>query len=132
MSIVRQQSTRRTGSEAPEEGWASGPADSGSDARQVVFRVDYGMVGHGLAPLFVEGRPTEMESWGLSSDTVRRLRRLNELYDRQINWDDPADSGWRMPEQDRNEFNALLPFVVSELQVALGDRWQIVVESQPI
>ncbi|MBN9316123.1 MAG: hypothetical protein J0I99_10320 [Devosia sp.] len=100
--------------------------------KQVIFRVDYGMVSHGLAPLFVDGHATELEFWGLSSDIVRRLRRLNELYDRQINWDDPTDPGWRMSERDRSEFNALLPFVVSELQVALGDRWQIVVESQSI
>jgi hypothetical protein len=100
--------------------------------KQVIFRIDYGMIGHGLAPLFVDGHATELGFWGLSSDITRRLKRLNELYDRQINWDDPTDRTWRIAERDRNEFNALLPFVVSELQIALGDRWQIVVESQPI
>ena len=100
--------------------------------KQVVFRVDYGMVSHGLAPLFVDGHPTELAFWGLSSDIVRRLKRLNELYDRQVNWDNPTDPAWRTSERDRNEFNALLPFVVSELQIALGDRWLIEVESEPI
>lgn len=100
--------------------------------KQVVFMVDYGMVGHGLAPLFVDGHPTELGFWGFSGDILRRLARLNELYDRQVNWDDPGDRTWRISERDRNEFNALLPFVVSEIQMAIGDRWQIVLESQPI
>src|SRR6476620_3314941 len=91
--------------------------------RHVALRVDYGMVGHGLATREVDGRVTELGYWGFSSDILRRLRRLNELYDRQINWDDPTDPSWRISERDRNEFNALLPFVVSELQIALGDRW---------
>ncbi len=98
--------------------------------KQVVFQVDYGMIGHGLAPLYIDGQPTELSSWGLSSDIVRRLKRLNELYDRQL--DPPGEPTWRPSERDRNEFNALLPFVVSELQVALGERWQIVVESRPL
>ncbi len=100
--------------------------------QQVKFVVDYGMVSHGLAPLFVDGHATELESWGLSNDVVRRLKRLNELYDRQINWDDPHDGEWRLSERDRNEFNALLPFVVSELEMALGDQWQIVIDTEPL
>ena len=98
-------------------------------AKQVVFLIDFGMVNHGLAPLFVDGHATELGFWGLSSDIIRRLTRLNELYDRQINWENPDDPTWRMSERDRNEFNALLPFVVSELQIALGNGWEIVVES---
>lgn len=90
------------------------------------------MVSHGLAPLFVDGHATELGFWGLSRDVLRRLARLNELYDRQINWDYPNDPTWRISERDRNEFNALLPFVATELQLALGDKWRIVVESQPI
>jgi hypothetical protein len=90
------------------------------------------MVSHGLAPLFVDGHATEIGFWGFSSDIIRRLTRLNELYDRQVNWDNPNDSTWRMSERDRNEFNALLPFLVSEIQIALGDKWEIVLESQPI
>lgn len=100
--------------------------------KQVVFLVDFGMVSHGLAPLFVDGHATEIGFWGFSSDIVRRLTRLNELYDRQVNWDDPNDPTWRISERDRNEFNALLPFVVSEVQIALGDRWEIVLQSEPI
>lgn len=100
--------------------------------KQVVFQVDYGMVSHGLAPLYVDGHPTELSFWGLSNDLLRRLSRLNELYDRQVNWDNPSDRTWRLSDRDRNEFNALLPFVISELQVAIGHKWQIVVEAQPL
>jgi hypothetical protein len=98
--------------------------------KEVVFQVDYGMVSHGLAPLRVDGEPTELSFWGFSPDLVRRLARLNELYDRHVNWSDPSDRTWRLPERDRNEFNALLPFVISELQVAIGHRWQIVVATR--
>lgn len=98
--------------------------------KQVVFQLDCGMVSHGLAPLYVDGVATELGFWGFSRDIVRRLARLNELYDRQVNWDNPTDSTWRLSERDRNEFNALLPFVISELQVELGHQWQIVVEAQ--
>ncbi|MDB5542201.1 MAG: hypothetical protein JWQ89_3928 [Devosia sp.] len=100
--------------------------------KQVVFLVDFGMVSHGLAPLFVDGHPTEIGFWGFSSDIIRRMTRLNELYDRQVNWDHPNDPTWRMSERDRHEFNALLPFLVSEIQIALGDRWEVVVQSDPI
>lgn len=100
--------------------------------KQVVFLVDFGMVSHGLAPLFVDGHATEIGFWGFSSDILRRLTRLNELYDRQVNWDDPSDPAWRISERDRNEFNALLPFVASEVQGALGGQWEIVVESKAI
>jgi hypothetical protein len=100
--------------------------------KEVRFLIDYGLVSHGLAPLFVDGHPTELSFWGLSQDVLRRLRRLNELYDRQINWDDPGDPTWRMSERDRNEFNALLPFVVTELQMAIGDKWEIVVDNEPL
>jgi hypothetical protein len=100
--------------------------------RQVKFQVDYGMISHGLAPLFVEGRPTELGHWGFSSDIVRRLTRLNELYDRQVNWDDPSDPQWQMSDRDRHEFNALLPYVVSEVQIALGAEWEIVIENRPL
>jgi hypothetical protein len=103
-----------------------------SALKQVVFQLDHGMVGHGLAPLYVDGAATELSFWGFSNDILRRLRRLNELYDRQVNWDNPTDRTWRISERDRNEFNALLPFIVSELQVAIGDKWQIVVETRAI
>jgi hypothetical protein len=103
-----------------------------SALKQVVFQLDLGMVGHGLAPLYVDGAATELSFWGFSNDILRRLRRLNELYDRQVNWDNPTDRTWRISERDRNEFNALLPFIVSELQVAIGDKWQIVVETRAI
>lgn len=116
---------------APGGNWTHQP-EGRPVTKKVVFLIDYGMVSHGLAPLFVDGHATELGFWGLSSDIIRRLTRLNELYDRQINWDDPADPTWRMSERDRKEFNALLPFVVSELQIALGDQWEIEVESQPL
>ena len=61
--------------------------------------------------------------------STKEPRRLNELYDRQVNWDNPSDRTWRISDRDRNEFNALLPFVISELQVAIGHKWQIVVEA---
>lgn len=118
--------------EAPQRTWAPRQTEAHSTVKQVVFLVDYGMVSHGLAPLFVDGHATEIGFWGLSNDIIRRLTRLNELYDRQVNWDNPNDPTWRISERDRNEFNALLPFLVSELQIALGDRWEIVVQSEPI
>jgi hypothetical protein len=100
--------------------------------KQVTFVVDYGMVSHGLAPLFVDGHPTELDFWGFNRDIVRRLTRLNELYDRQINWDDPHDPGYQISDRDRAEFNALLPIVLSELEIELGDQWEIVLDTKPI
>jgi len=100
--------------------------------REVVLRVDYGMVGHGLAPLFVDGRPTELEAWEFPQDIRRRLARLNQLYDRQVNWDDPSDPKWTFSERDRNEFNALLAFVASEIQMFLGDKWNLAIETKPL
>ena len=116
----------------PPEAPSTAATEGRRPAKDVVFLVDYGMVSHGLAPLFVDGHATELGFWGLSKDVLRRLARLNELYDRQINWDYPNDPTWRISERDRNEFNALLPFVATELQLALGDKWRIIVESQPI
>ena len=101
-------------------------------SRQVKFVVDFGMVSHGLAPLFVDGHPTELDFWGFGPDTLRRLARLNELYDRQINWDNPHDERYHISERDRVEFNALLPFVVSEIALALGEQWEVVVDTRPI
>ncbi len=100
--------------------------------KRVTFLVDYGLVSHGLAPLFVDGHATEMDFWGFNRDLVRRLARLNELYDRQINWDNPRDETYEISERDRNEFNALLPLVLSELQIELGEQWEIVSETGPI
>lgn len=116
----------------PQGTWAPRQAEARPAVKQVVFLVDFGMVSHGLAPLLVDGHATEIGFWGFSSDIIRRLTRLNELYDRQVNWDHPNDPTWRISERDRNEFNALLPFVVSEVQIALGDRWEIVLQSEPI
>ena len=118
--------------EAPKSAWAPRQSGARSAVKQVVFLVDFGMVSHGLAPLFVDGHPTEIGFWGFSSDIIRRLTRLNELYYRQVNWDNPNDPTWRISERDRNEFNALLPFLASELQIALGDQWEIVLQSEPI
>ncbi len=118
--------------ETPETAWEPRQTGARSTVKQVVFLVDFGMVSHGLAPLFVDGHATEIGFWGFSSDIIRRLTRLNELYDRQVNWDNPNDPTWRISERDRNEFNALLPFLASEIQIALGDKWEIVLESQPI
>lgn len=100
--------------------------------KDVVFLVDYGLVSHGLAPLFVDGHATELDEWGFSTDIVRRLTRLNDLYDRQINWDDPRDPTYRMAERDRKEFNALRRFVISELQMALGEDWHIIDDTRTL
>ena len=100
--------------------------------KQVKFVVDYGMVSHGLAPLFVDGHPPELEFWGFNRDIVRRLTRLNELYDRQINWDNPHDPAYHISERDRAEFNALLPIVLSELEIELGEQWEIVLDTKPL
>jgi hypothetical protein len=102
------------------------------DVKQVKFVVDYGMVSHGLAPLFVDGHATELGFWGFNSDIMRRLARLNELYDRQINWKNPHDGRYQISDRDRAEFNALLPFVVSEIELALGDQWEVVIDTKPI
>jgi hypothetical protein len=102
------------------------------ELKQVKLVVDYGMVQHGLAPLFVDGHATELDFWGFNKDVVRRLTRLNELYDRQINWDDPHDRRYQISERDRAEFNALLPFVHAELEIALGEKWEVVLDTQPI
>jgi hypothetical protein len=100
--------------------------------REVVLRVDYGMITHGLAPLFVDGRPTELQSWEFPQEIRRRLSRLNQLYDRQVNWDNPSDPDWTFSDRDRNEFNALLPYVATEIQIFLGNEWNVVIESQPL
>lgn len=100
--------------------------------RQVRFQVDYGMVSHGLAPLFVDGRATELNDWGFSPDVVRRLKRLNDLYDRLIAWNDPAEPAVPMSQRDRYEFNALLPYVVSEVQMALGTDWEVVLDNDSL
>lgn len=100
--------------------------------QQVRFVVNYGMVSHGLAPLVVDGLPTELDNWGFSRDIVRRLARLNELYDRQIDWRDPRSPRHRMSERDRSEFNALLPYVLTELEGAIGDQWEIVLDTAPL
>lgn len=117
---------------AQEGAWTPRQTEARSAVKQVVFLVDFGMVSHGLAPLFVDGHATEIGFWGFSNDILRRLTRLNELYDRQVNWDNPNDPTWRISERDRHEFNALLPFLVSEIQIALGDKWEIVLQSEPI
>lgn len=100
--------------------------------QQVKFVVDYGMVSHGLAPLVIDGQPTELDFWGLNRDIVRRLTRLNELYDRQIDWARPLRPRQFLSERDRAEFNALLPLVLSELESALGDQWEIVTGTDPL
>lgn len=102
------------------------------ELKQVHFVVDYGMVAHGLAPLFIDGHATELEFWGFSNDIIRRLTRLNDLYDRQINWDNPHDEHWELSERDRKEFNALLQYVAAELALALGDQWQVVIDTEPL
>jgi len=98
----------------------------------VRFVVDFGMVSHGLAPLFVDGHATELEFWGFNPDLLRRLTRLNELYDRQINWDNLHDREHQMSERDRQEFNALLPLVHGELQAMLGENWDVVLDTSPL
>ncbi len=102
------------------------------DLKQVKLVVDYGMVQHGLAPLFVDGHATELEFWGFGKDIVRRLTRLNELYDRQINWDNPHDERYHISDRDRAEFNALLALVHAELKIELGEKWEVLLDTRPI
>lgn len=102
------------------------------NTKQVKFVVDYGMISHGLAPLYVDGHPTELDFWGFNADIMRRLRRLNELYDRQVNWNNPRDQSYQISDRDKAEFNALLPFVHSELQLSLGEQWDVVLDTQPL
>lgn len=101
-------------------------------ARTASFTVSYGMVSHGLAPLVVDGEVTQLDEWGFSPDILRRVRRLSELYDRQIDWDAPGGAAWGLAERDRTEFNALLLYVFSEVQLALGSDWVLVLESEPL
>ena len=90
------------------------------------------MMSDGYTPLFVDGDSTPLEFWGFNGDIIRRLTRLCWLYDRQVNWDDPADTRWQMPEREKTEFNALLPFVVSEIELFLGGNWEIVTETRSL
>ena len=122
---------QRSGNGGRECATATGVAMSNS-RQQVRFVVNYGMVSHGLAPLVVDGLPTELDNWGFSRDIVRRLARLNELYDRQIDWRDPRSPRPRISERDRSEFNALLPYVLTELEGAIGDQWEIVLDTAPL
>ena len=93
--------------------------------KQVRFQVEYKMMSDGYTPLFVDGESTPLDFWGFNNDIVRRLTRLCLLFDRQVNWDNPADERWQMPEKERNEFNALLVFVISEIELFLGGTWEI-------
>lgn len=93
--------------------------------KQIRFQVEYKMMSDGYTPLFVDGESTPLDFWGFNGDIVRRLTRLCFLFDRQVNWDNPTDPSWQMPERERSEFNALLPFVISEIELFLGDAWQI-------
>ena len=90
------------------------------------------MVSHGLSPLLVDGLPTELESWGFTPDIIRRLTRLSQLYDRQATWN---RDGWETAaatDLDVKEYNALLPFVVTEIQMFLGEGWNLRLESEPL
>jgi hypothetical protein len=100
--------------------------------KDVRFALDHKMVERGLAPLLIDNEVTDLDFWGFSRDLVRRLARLNQLYDRQVNWKDPADPTWRLSERDRREFNALLDLVVSEIFAELSADWKLVVETRPI
>lgn len=93
--------------------------------KQVRFQVEYKMMSDGYTPLFVDGESTPLDFWGFNNDIIRRLTRLCWLFDRQVNWDNPADDRWLMPEKERIEFNALLAFVISEIELFLGSTWEI-------
>lgn len=88
------------------------------------------MMSDGYTPLFVDGESTPLDFWGFNGDIIRRLTRLCWLFDRQVNWDDPADESWVMPERERAEFNALMPFLISEIELFLGTTWQIATETR--
>ena len=94
-------------------------------AKRIRFSVEYKMMTDGYTPLFVDEESTRVEFWGFTSDILRRLTRLCWLFDRQVNWDNPADPDWKMPDKERAEFNALLPFVMSEIEIYLESKWQI-------
>lgn len=90
------------------------------------------MISDGYTPLFVDGESTPLEFWGFNGDIIRRLTRLCWLYDRQVNWDDPTDESWQIPDRERTEFNALLPFLVSEIELFLGTGWEIITETRSL
>lgn len=90
------------------------------------------MVSHGLSPLLVDGLPTELGSWGFTPEIIRRLTRLSQLYDRQAKWNRDWREAAAPSDPDVKEYNALLPFVVTEIQMFLGDDWNLKVESEPL
>lgn len=94
-------------------------------AKKIRFSIEYKMIDDGYTPLFVDDEATRLEFWAFSSDIVRRLTRLCWLFDRQVNWDNPADRDWKMSDKERAEFNALLPFVISEIEIYLEGKWEI-------
>lgn len=94
-------------------------------AKKIRFSVEYKMIADGYTPLFVDDEATRLDFWGFNNDIIRRLTRLCWLFDRQVNWDNPADPHWKMPDKERAEFNALLPFVISEIEIYLEGKWQI-------
>jgi hypothetical protein len=75
------------------------------------------MVAHGLAPLFIDGPPPN-SSLGFQQHH-QAVVWLNDLYDKQINWDNPRRGDF---ERDQ-EFNAP-PFVASGF--GSGEQWQVV------
>ena len=95
--------------------------------KEVCFALDFKMVEQGLSPLTIDGKVTSLAFWGFSRDLNRRLDRLNQLYDRQINWKDIADPNWQISERDRRVFNALLDLVISEIMSELSSQWKLVV-----
>ena len=97
--------------------------------KEVRLVVDFRLVARGYAPLVVDGTLTTLAFWGFPRDLNRRLERLNLLYDRQVNWKNPADPHWHLSERDRREFNALLDIVVAELLGELSGAWALVVDT---
>ena len=96
-----------------------------TSGRKIRFIVEYKMMSDGYTPLFVNDESTPLSFLDFNGDIIRRLTRLCWLFDRQVNWDNPADPDWQMPEKERNEFNALLPFLISEIELFLEGKWDI-------
>lgn len=93
--------------------------------QKIRFVVEYKMMSDGYTPLFVDDEATPLSFWHFNNDIIRRLTRLCFLFDRQVNWDNPADPDWKMPEKEKAEFNALLAFVISEIDLFLEGKWEI-------
>lgn len=100
--------------------------------KDVHFVLDHRMAEQGLSPLVVDGEVTPLAFWNFPRDLVNRLARLNQLYDRQVDWRSPVPRPVPLSARDRREFNALLDLVCAELRAELSEGWKLVIDTPAI